>query len=240
MCLCMSQPADPHDDSAAADHRSAELGDARRAGAPAPTLPAPRGIATTRARCQDWSASPTPSSIHVPSTGGRHHRQVELIDSDSAVTFPIRRRRHHPAAQLNNLFGHAPHDRKDPIHTVSFGPTERDIGQAPMRVDADARARIGARAPLRAHRRTSRRCEPPGVERAQVPARPGCQISKLLRHVRQWLRRRAVAMWCCVPRPWRMRCSDFIPWRGYVLFGDFAHLRAESEEAAPKCAFGAV
>ena len=118
MCPCVSRPADPHDDSAAADHRSAELGDARRAGAPAPTLPAPRGIATTRARCQDWSASPTPSSIHVPSTGGRHHRQVELIDSDSAVTFPIRRRRHDPAAQLNNLFGHAPHDRKDPIHSV--------------------------------------------------------------------------------------------------------------------------
>jgi len=36
---CPCRPGDPHDDSADADHRVAELGDTRRAGAPAPTLP---------------------------------------------------------------------------------------------------------------------------------------------------------------------------------------------------------
>ena len=72
-----------------------------------------------RARRRDRTTAATPLSLDVPSTGGRHQRHVELIDSDSAVTFPIRGCRHHPAAQLNNIFGHAPHDRKDPIHTIT-------------------------------------------------------------------------------------------------------------------------
>ena len=96
-------------------------GKARRASAPAPTLPVPRWSTPTRARRQDCNASPTPSSTHVPSTGARRHRHVELTDSDSALTFPIGQRRHHRAAQLNNLVGHAPHDRQDPIHSVTSG-----------------------------------------------------------------------------------------------------------------------
>ena len=40
MRACPGQLGDPHDDSTAADHRIAELGDTRHPGAPAPTLPA--------------------------------------------------------------------------------------------------------------------------------------------------------------------------------------------------------
>ena len=42
-----------------------------------------------RARRRDRTTAATPLSLDVPSTGGRHQRHVELIDSDSAVTFPI-------------------------------------------------------------------------------------------------------------------------------------------------------
>ena len=42
-----------------------------------------------RARRRDRTTAATPLSLDVPSTGGRHQRYVELIDSDSAVTFPI-------------------------------------------------------------------------------------------------------------------------------------------------------
>ena len=78
----------------------------------------------TRARRQDWSASPTPCSIPIPSTGDRHHQQVELIDSDSAVTFPIARRRPHPAAQLNALIRHA---RARPISAYSLYPKDMPL-----------------------------------------------------------------------------------------------------------------
>ena len=42
-----------------------------------------------RARRRKRTTAATPLSLDVPSTGGRHQRHVELIDSDSAVTFPI-------------------------------------------------------------------------------------------------------------------------------------------------------
>ena len=42
-----------------------------------------------RALRRDRTTAATPLSLDVPSTGGRHQRHVELIDSDSAVTFPI-------------------------------------------------------------------------------------------------------------------------------------------------------
>ena len=49
----------------------------------------PGGIAPMRARRRDRTTSATGSWIDVPSIGSRRRRQVELIDSDSAVTFPI-------------------------------------------------------------------------------------------------------------------------------------------------------
>ena len=84
-----------------------------------------------RARRRDRTTSATGSWIDVPSIGSRRRRQVELIDSDSAVTFPIVDTRHHPAAQLNNLFGHAPHD---PKRSYSFGNITQRPGQ-PKRYD---------------------------------------------------------------------------------------------------------
>ena len=42
-----------------------------------------------RVRRHGRNTSAAPSSIDVPSIGSPRPRQVELIDSDSAVTFPI-------------------------------------------------------------------------------------------------------------------------------------------------------
>ena len=49
---------------------------------------------------------------------GLPHESLPCI-SARFWSVPYSRCRHHPAAQLNNLFGHAPHDPKDPIHSVT-------------------------------------------------------------------------------------------------------------------------
>ena len=110
-----------------------------------------------RARRRDRTTAATPLSLDVPSTGGRHQRHVELIDSDSAVTFPIvgavTTPRHWcdivtrlPGRELNNLFGHAPHDRKDPIHSVSPAPSPGHPADRPAFRPRTRRARAPGRA----------------------------------------------------------------------------------------------
>ena len=49
---------------------------------------------------------------HAASIASHQEHHLDLIDSDGAFTFPIGRRGHHPAAQLNALIGPASQTNK--------------------------------------------------------------------------------------------------------------------------------
>ena len=83
-----------------------------------------------------------------------HH--LDLIDSDGAFTFPIGRRGHHPAAQLNALIGPASQTNK-----ILF-------------------KMLRATFPLRPHRR----CASPGTGQPRHPPHPAQQSPAHLHHPR--------------------------------------------------------
>ena len=59
--------------------------------------------------------------FEVPHPSARGTEEPKRGEWERAIAKLQRWCRHHPAAQLNNLLGHAPHDPKDPIHSVN-GP----------------------------------------------------------------------------------------------------------------------
>ena len=80
--------------------------------APVPMLLQHQEVAINEPPSSGTNSAERAPPTHAASIASHQEHHLDLIDSDGAFTFPIGRRGHHPAAQLNDLIGPASQTNK--------------------------------------------------------------------------------------------------------------------------------